>query len=980
MPVFNRSAIKPAPKRRRKSPYKPESVLAIFHRFITAELPDAGGNYRMYCPICEDPNTSKSPSAGIKPESGEWHCMSCDGGGAITDLVKDLQENSGFDTNKEMANGFLQNPEQRAKRLANLQSRAAGGPAANAQPLPSREQILQWTEDLLDNPPALQVLQSKRGITLETIRTWDIGWDGNRYMLPVYNAARDLINVRKYKPGALQPKDKMFNVTGHGTAAIFGVSRLRKHDTIVITEGEMDCILLNQHGIPAITQTAGAKYWNFEWNKLFTGKEVYVCYDNDKAGKEGSKKVQKMLAPFAASVSIVEIPLDTAGADVTDYLHVEGFSSKDFVKLMEDANAAADVKINKPLLLEGLKVSLGESMSEAMQNETLEMTVSVAGKQQEPYTAPKIVEANCDMSKGKVCDLCPVSAKNGSKIVEIRQDDEQLFRFLDSAEERRNKLMKEVTGARCSDRVEFTVSENYHVEELLVQPSIDDRQDGESQTPIKRTIFSVSTHKSNVNEKRRIVGKNVADPKTGKLKFMAWQSEPIDLDIDKFTLSDDDVISLKALYQPKEGQTPLEKSFEIANDLAQNVTHIYGRDYLHVAYDLVFHSVLSFKVHDFLVEKGWLEMAVIGDTRTGKSEIAKSLINHYRSGELKSCEGMSFAGVVGGVQQVDNRWHMSWGVVPMNDRRLVVLDEASELADKNVIEQMSSIRSSGVAQVTKIQTEQTSARTRLIWISNPADGGMLGDQPEMGMAALRTVVHNNEDIARFDFVTAAAKGEISDAVINSSFSEKHDPLYDSEMSEKLVKWVWSLTRDDVVVTKAAASAAITAARDLGSRYISDPPLIQSENVRFKVLRIAAALAARTFNIGKTGKLLVQKEHVEDAVKFLDHIYGMENMGYARKSRRAITAQKRAVERTEAATKYLRERRSSILHTLQGIGGKTFRQNDFVQMGGMSGDEANLAVRMLLDWKMVTRRSRGDITMSQELIGILRNFEDEDEDE
>ena len=31
---------------------------------------------------------------------------------------------------------------------------------------------------------------------------------------------------------------------------------------------------------------------------------------------------------------------------------------------------------------------------------------------------------------------------------------------------------------------------------------------------------------------------------------------------------------------------------------------------------------------------------------------------------------------------------MTWGVVPMNDRRLVILDEVSGLAEKGVIEQM----------------------------------------------------------------------------------------------------------------------------------------------------------------------------------------------------------------------------------------------------------------------------------------------------
>lgn len=979
LPVLNRSEISSTrsssrkPKERR---FKEETVMFAFRPwFVGGGLPDADGNIRAFCPICESPDTSMSPSAGFKPSTGEWNCLKGNHGGSIYDLAADLKKETGWDIRVEAAKNQKLDP-----GFASAAGRSRDTTAdADKNPLPDRQTIAGWAERLRNDSEALQRLTAARGFTHETVMKWDIGWDGNRYTIPVRNANGEVINIRRYKLGATGTEQKLLNWTGHGHAQIFGMSRL-KHDSIVIAEGETDCILLNQHGIPAVSGTAGAKTFKSEWVKLFKGKDVYVCYDADEAGRQGAAKVQKMLGPFAESVTIIDLPLSgTENKDITDYLHVEGHTGADFVQLMKDSNALADVAVSNPLPLSGEQVSLQESMSEVLQNETLEIVVSIAGKQQEPFTAPKTISADCDMSKGKACDMCPLMAKDGHKMVEIRQDDEQIFRFVGATEDRKQKLMKEIVGARCSDRVEFTALEDFHIEELLVQPSIDDRSDGESQTPMKRTIFSVSTHKSSVNEKRRLVGRNVTDPMNGKLKFMAWGSEPIDLDIDKFEVSKEDREEMKKLFQPAKGQTPLDKCMEIAHDMAENVTHIYGRDYLHVVYDLIFHSVIAFNVGDFHVEKGWLEAMIVGDTRTGKSEIAKNLILHYRSGDLKSCEGMSFAGVVGGVQQIDGRWHMSWGVVPMNDRRMVILDEASELAEKGVIEQMSSIRSSGIAQVTKIQTEQTSARTRLAWITNKADGGMLADSADAGLAALRSVVKNNEDIARFDFVTAAAKGEIDDAVINSSFSEKHDPKYSTEMSEKLVKWVWSLTRDDVFVSPQAAQAAIMAARDLGSRYVADPPLIQSENVRFKILRIAAALAGRTFSVSeKTGKLLVKAEHVKSAVDFLDMIYNRESMGYARKSRRTIQAQMKAEENATRAKAWLTKKKSTVLHTLRMVGGRNFRQNDFVQMGGLDRDEANTIVRQLLDWRMVEMRTKGDISMTQELIKIMRVLEDLDD--
>ncbi len=959
--------------------YNPDTVrLAFSPWFVPNWTEDDDGNIRSFCPICEDPDTSKSPSAAFKPELGVWNCQKGNHGGSIVRLAADLKKERGWDIRSAAMKARHQDPDYRAKVVGKLSESRSGASAGKV--VANVDEILALSERLLDNKEALSALTQARGFTRETIVKWHIGFDGSRYTFPVRNARDEIINVRKYKLNAGAAADKMINIPGHGSAAIFGLSILQKNDTIVITEGETDCILLNQIGIPAVTHTAGAATFRPQWGPLFAEKNVFICYDNDKAGKDGARKVRKALENYVESVTIVDIPLDFKGADVTDYIHKEGFTADDFRQLMDDAaQRAGAIETQRPIAESGKKVGLIESMAEENQNEVLQLEVSVAGRQQEPFTAPKIIEATCDMSKGAACTVCPVSAKNGSRTVEIRADNEALFRFVDSTEDRRKKLLRELVGARCSDRVEFDVPEDYHIEEILVQPSIDDRRDNESQTPQKRTMFLVGSHNSPVNEKRRVVGRNTVDPKTGKLRFMVWKSDQVELDIDNFQMSEDEADELAELFNPEPGQSSLDKCLAIAEDMSQNVTHIYGRGILHVAYDLVWHSVLAFNVNGLNVEKGWLEMLVIGDTRTGKSEIAKSLINHYNSGQLLSCEGMSFPGIVGGVQQIDNRWHMTWGAVPMNDRRLVVLDEVSGLKEKNIIEQMSSIRSSGIAQITKIQSEETSARTRLIWIGNPADGSSLADNPDLGLHAMRTLVPANEDIARFDFVTAAQKGEVPDEVINSGFSEKLDPAYPGDICERLIKWIWSLGRDQIYVSPQAASAAIAAATDLGSRYVSDPPLIQSENVRYKVLRVAAALAARTFSRDKRGRLAVKSEHVKSAVAFLDMVYSQEAIGYARKSRRAILAKARALERRKATKDMLKLNEDSILHTLRSVGGRTFRQADFKMMGGMSDEEALSAVQKLLSWSMVQIKSRGDISMDPQLVSILREIEDEEDD-
>lgn len=958
--------------------YKPETVRKAFREWFVGEESE-DGEQRAFCPICEDPASSASPSASFNPESGAWNCLKGNHGGSIASLVADLKKERGWDIRSAAMRANNSDPSYTARRDAGIQKSTRKGP-----PLPDPAVVEGWVDALLSNKKALKELMDARGFTKQTIVDHEIGLDRDRYTFPVYDTAGKLVNVRKYKLNAGSANDKMINIAGHGTARLYGEEDLEGADVVVITEGETDRLLLKQHfaetaAPPAVvTHTAGAKTFKAQWAGAFSGKKVFVCYDNDDAGEFGVKKVASVLEGVADAVYQVKIPLKTKGADITDYLHVEKHSIDDFMGLMEEAElTSGGQSISKgPIPDHGEKISLMESMSESHQDRPLELVVSVSGKQAEPYTAPREVTATCDMSKGTACNLCPVSYANGQKKVEMRIDDEQLFRFVDSTEDRQRKLLREITGARCGDRVEFDVESNYHIEELLVQPSIDARRDDETQQPVRRTVYSVGTYRSGVNEKVRLVGRNVADPKSGRLRFMSWTNNPVETDIDTYKLTEE-LRSRLSQFQPDDNQSPLDKCLEIARDMAGNVTHIYGRDWLHVAYDLVWHSVLSFKIYDVTEDKGWLEMLVAGDTRTGKSEIAKRLRQHYASGHMLSCEGVTFAGIVGGVQQIDGRWHMTWGAVPMNDRRLVVMDEMSGLADSNVIEQMSSIRSSGIAQITKISSEQTSARTRMIWITNPADGSNLADRPDGGMAAMRSVVPNNEDIARFDFVCSAARGEVDDSLINSELRETSNPEYSSEDCEALVKWVWSLTKEDIRISTPAIKAAVRAASQLGREYIPDPPLIQSENVRFKILRIACAIAARTFNVDSRGKLVVNVEHVKDAVRFLDIIYGQESMGYRRMSRRRIRAREAAEKRRTGAKAWLLED-IQVLGTLQAIGGSNFRNRDFKEFGNMSDEKAQQAVNKLISWQLAHRRSRGEMQMDPVLISILREIEDDEE--
>jgi hypothetical protein len=463
---------------------------------------------------------------------------------------------------------------------------------------------------------------------------------------------------------------------------------------------------------------------------------------------------------------------------------------------------------------------------------------------------------------------------------------------------------------------------------------------------------------------------------------MGWRLEPVSSDIENFEMTPG-IYRKLTKFQPKKGVSVLDKCMKVARDISSNVTHIYGRELMHVAYDLVWHSVIGFDFAGQPLTKGWLECLILGDTRTGKSEAANALKRHYQAGVTLSCEGATFAGLVGGAQKMgrNDQWMVTWGALPLNDRRLVVLDEMSGLManggkeSRGIIENMSSIRSEGRAIITKIANEETSARTRIIWISNPVDRGRLSDSPDGSLNALRRLVRNPEDIARYDFMMSVANNEVDAKVINSIDHAKVKHRYNQESCSALVMWAWSRKSDQVRWAPGAEEAVVRAAADLGSRYVADPPLIQAENVRIKVARLAVAFAARTFSTNARGELLiVRKQHVRAAVEFLDAIYGTDAMGYTAYSKRAIRNEETAVAFTKECRTYLRNN-TDLLDVLRGIGGTTFRPRDFEEQAALDKDAANVVVRKLIGWKMIRRLESGRMRIEPGLSKILKELED-----
>ena len=156
-------------------------------------------------------------------------------------------------------------------------------------PRPSMARVYEYLRGL--NSRALNYLAS-RGIRADTARRFLIGQNCRRLTIPCIVKVGGKPECRGIKKRWLgkPPEDWISKYTmepGSTGEAIFNYDRLRSRpwDQVLIVEGILDCVLLDQMGIAAVAPFGGGSVWDAQWTKSFRQvKQIIIMADNDKSG------------------------------------------------------------------------------------------------------------------------------------------------------------------------------------------------------------------------------------------------------------------------------------------------------------------------------------------------------------------------------------------------------------------------------------------------------------------------------------------------------------------------------------------------------------------------------------------------------------------------------------------------------------------------------------------------------------------------
>jgi DNA primase len=180
--------------------------------------------------------------------------------------------------------------------------------------------------DLLQSEKILEYLNN-RGITDEIIKEYQLGWGFfyNSYWItiPVKNSDGKIsyLKLRKNPLSKNNNSPKFLYYPENIQSEIFNQEIIDSQDYVVICEGEFDCMLLNSKGISSITSTSGAGTFKKEWiERLNDLGKIYICLDNDEAGKKGTDRLIEALKSLKnTGVYQITLPQMQEGKDITDF-------------------------------------------------------------------------------------------------------------------------------------------------------------------------------------------------------------------------------------------------------------------------------------------------------------------------------------------------------------------------------------------------------------------------------------------------------------------------------------------------------------------------------------------------------------------------------------------------------------------------------------------------------------------------------------
>lgn len=877
------------------------------------------------------PYLESNPSAHVNTQDRVFHCKACGTGHNETSFIQQI-----------LGCSFVY-----AKKLSHCFN--------------TEEDLYQWKQNTALSETG-RALANSLGISDAVLDELNVASsDTDSLMFPVFMYDH-LLDVRKYNPGG-KPKVKSRTNCPSGLIIPYDVWKDTPAKRVtILCAGEKDMAVARSHGLNAITFTGGEQA-KPKMLEPFRGRIVAICYDNDEAGKTGAVKVATELYGIAHTVKIVtgfhEV-CQESGEDLTDFFMKYGKTKDDLIQFIKDTPAFecnAAEQSNLPI------IDLLTATKAQYVNQLVRSNIQVVAVSDSSFLTPTAVIAekfrlagtNDLMAVGQTADW-EMSEDNIQDVLHLVDNNFKEEMIVDNLRRILKIPPKEkyVTVRQYSKRPVYKAN----VTDLFETTS-------EETVPMEFTAYSVGI-KLESGKKYLATYKLVPHPYKGaQLVMLITNAVQATDSVNDFRLNPERIGHLKQIQALAE--TPEGRIASLVEKV-KGILGYNGNNTLITAMDLAYHTVLQFNFGSFKNVRGYLDTMIVGESRIGKSSTAEALRTTYELGTFTSLAGNSatIPGLIGGSNKVNGSFQTRAGVIPQNHRGLIIFEEFGK-SNTNIMKELTDIRSSNEVRIARVSgTVTMPALVRMITLTNVKSDGTIkpiASYPN-GIAIVTELIGSAEDIARYDMLVVLSDRGTSQ--INPLW--KPDTPLDKAVYQTRLRWVWSRTADQVILSPEVSNYIIQKANELNETYDCHIKIFGTEAWK-KLARLAIAIAGYTVNTDDSYEnIIVTNECVDLAANFFVQLYDNDTF----KLREYVEHERQFSEIDEEGIKLLQDvymKQPSLVLQLEQCA--TTNKNMLSAATGLNNDELNKAL-MLLTRGLFIRYQAHDIVPTERFrLGMTR---------
>lgn len=347
---------------------KKSDIVEVVSRYVN--LTKAGKNYLGVCPFHDD----HSPSMSVSPEKQIYTCFSCGASGNVftfvsdfekisfTEAVKLLGEKAGINISGDikvstkrddyydiydLASKFYQNSINTSlgkNAIEYLESRHLDKETIKKFGIGLSIQKVSLTEYLTNKKYTIEKLidigltnDNGNDIFISRIMfpIWDLSGNVVAFSGRIYNTKDNSKYINTKETGKFKKGKILYNYH-------IAKEHLKKNDTIIIMEGQMDVIRASTVGINNCIATMGTALTNDHKLVLKNmAKNIILCFDGDSAGEKATNNAIELLEGTGVNLKVVRLPNKM---DPDEYILKEGKDS--FLYQINSAMNLIDYKMD----------------------------------------------------------------------------------------------------------------------------------------------------------------------------------------------------------------------------------------------------------------------------------------------------------------------------------------------------------------------------------------------------------------------------------------------------------------------------------------------------------------------------------------------------------------------------------------------------------------------------------------------------------